>query len=88
MEKVGNAYVYYQSIDESKVAVVQALCNVMMAFPTLRLGQVINSVRETCSDISQYSDEFYIPDDELCAALERYLELHLKAKAKNYDYHK
>lgn len=74
--QVGNAYVYYQSIDPDKVAVVQALCNVMMAFPTLRLGQIISNVRPENPEISPYADEFYISDHKLRVALENYLEKH------------
>jgi len=72
---VGNAYVYYQSIDPEKVAVVQALCDALMAFPSLRLGQLICNARGSYEDTKGYDDEFYIPDAEMVKALKNYERL-------------
>lgn len=83
--KVGNAYVYYQSIDEDRVAVVQALCNAMMIFPHLRVGQLICNARNM--KLKNSGDEFYIPDNDLCVALNEYVAKHGPSKAENNDHH-
>jgi len=83
--KVGNAYVFYQSIDPDKVVVVQALCNAMMAFPQLRLGQLICNARNMNLNTE---DEFYISDARLGVALNEYVAQCTKAaKATNDDHH-
>jgi hypothetical protein len=85
--KVGKAYVYYQSIDPAKVVVVQALCNAMMAFPHLRLGQLICNARNMNLIRRRYcGDEFYISDAHLGVALNEYVEKCAKAEAENNDH--
>jgi hypothetical protein len=71
--KVGNAHVYYQSISEDRIAVVQILCNALMAFPALRLGQLIDNA-VTTYEHTRGQDIFYVSDQDLREAIEWFLK--------------
>jgi hypothetical protein len=76
-DQVGNAHVYYQSISPGRVGLVQTLCDAMMAFPHLRLGQLIFNALD-CYTVPENThmgrDIFYTPDDIMKSALKNYIE--------------
>ena len=70
--KVGNAYVCYQSVDPKRVEAVQALLDGLDTFPDLRIGQLINNARTSCTETARNADEFYITDEMFAVMLKEF----------------